>query len=107
MVEVPADRKQQQNEIPNERVADNAEPDQQVDDQQPDQQPNQQHNQRVGATLEETFMNEVRNVGEQRRRRPPNRFDDECYLADDITADINKPINLDEAFSGENSAQWK
>ena len=52
-------------------------------------------------------MNEVRNVGEQRRRRPPNRFDDECYLADDITADISEPINLDEAFSGENSAQWK
>ena len=102
-VPLVVDGKQQQNEIPNERVADNAEPDQQVDDQQPDQQPNQ----RVGATLEETFMNEVRNVGEQRRRKPPIRFNDECYLADDITADINEPINLDEAFSGENSAQWK
>ena len=25
----------------------------------------------------------------------------------DITADINKPINIDEAFSGEHSKEWK
>ena len=52
-------------------------------------------------------MNEVRNIGKRRVRRPPNRFDDECYLASDITADINEPINIDEAFSGQHSTEWK
>ena len=52
-------------------------------------------------------MNEVRNIGERRVRRLPNRFDDECYLASDITADINEPINIDEAFSGQHSTEWK
>ena len=52
-------------------------------------------------------MNEVRNVGERRMRRPPNRFDDECYVANDLTADINEPVNIDEAFSGEHSTEWK
>ena len=64
-------------------------------------------NEQVGATFEETFMNEVQNVGEQRIRRPPNRFDEECYIASDITADINEPATIDEAFSGGKSAEWK
>ena len=59
--------------------------------------------QQVRETFEETFMNEARNIGERRARRPPKRFDDKCYLANDITADINEPINIDEAFSGEHS----
>ena len=33
--------------------------------------------------------------------------DEECYLASDITADISEPINIDEAFSGEPSTEWK
>ena len=62
---------------------------------------------KVRETFEKTFMNEVRNIDETRTRRPPNRFDDECYLANDITADIKEPINIDEAFSGEHSKEWK
>ena len=66
-----------------------------------------QHDQQVGETFEETFMNEVRNVGERKIRRPPNRFDDECHVANDLTADINEPTNIDEAYSGEYSTEWK
>ena len=77
------------------RVADNVDGNQQGDVQQ------------ARETFEETFMNEVRNIGERRARRPPNRFDDECYLANDITADLNERINIDEAFSGEHSKEWK
>ena len=66
-----------------------------------------ENNQQVGETFEETFMNEVRNVGERRIRRPPNRFDDECYVANDLTADINEPTNIEEAYSGEHSTEWK
>ncbi|CAB4022679.1 Hypothetical predicted protein [Paramuricea clavata] len=91
--ETPVDGNENQDEIANQRVAENAEGNQQANDQP------------VGGTFEETFMNEVRNVGERRMRRPPNRFDEECYLANDITADINEPINMDEAFSGEHSAE--
>jgi hypothetical protein len=93
--ETPVDGNENQDEIANQRVAENAEGNQQANDQP------------VGATFEETFMNEVHNVGERRMRRPPNRFDEECYLANDITADINEPINMDEAFSGEHSTEWK
>jgi transposase InsO family protein len=76
--ETPVYGNQNQDETANQRVAQNAEGNQQANDQ------------RVGATLEETFMNEVRNIGEHRMRRPPNRFDEECYLANDITADISE-----------------
>ncbi|CAB4030416.1 Retrovirus-related Pol poly from transposon TNT 1-94 [Paramuricea clavata] len=69
--ETPVDANQNQDEIANHRVAENAEGNQQANDQ------------RVGATFEETFMNKVRNVGERRMRRPPKRFDEECYLAND------------------------
>ena len=92
---IPANENLDQDEPANRRVADDADGNEQGGDQQ------------VGETLEETFMNEVRNIGERRVRRPPNRFDDECYLASDITADINEPINIDEAFSGQHSTEWK
>jgi hypothetical protein len=46
-------------------------------------------NQPVGETYEDTFMQEVQNLNPQRERRPPVRFDEELYAADDLTADIN------------------
>ena len=92
---IPLNGSQDQDEPNDQRVANNVDGNQQDGVQQ------------VGETFEETFMNEVRNIGERRARRPPNRFDDECYLANDITADINEPINIDEAFSGEHSKEWK
>ena len=88
---IPVNGSLDQDEPNDQRVANNVDGNQQGSVQQ------------VGETFEETFMNEVRNIGERRARRPPNRFDDECYLANDITADIKEPINIDEAFSGEHS----
>ena len=93
--QIPVNGSQDQDEPNDQRVANNVDENQQGGVQQ------------VGETFEETFMNEVRNIGGRRTRRPPNRFDDECYLANDITADINEPINIDEAFSGEHSKEWK
>ena len=58
------------------------------------------HNRPVGAN----FMRETENSGAKRQRKPPTRFDDQCYVADNLTADINEPVNIEEAWSGENSA---
>ena len=85
-----------QDELVNQESAENVDENQQVE-----------NNQQVGETFEETFMNEVRNVGERRIRRPPKRFDEECYVVNDLTAEINEPTNMDEAYSGEHSAEWK
>jgi hypothetical protein len=67
-----------------------------------------QCNRPVGATFEDNFMREVENLNPQRQRRPPRRYDDEVYnCTEDLTADINEPSNLTEAFHGKNSAEWK
>ena len=82
-----------------------------VDDQQdavenniPD--PAQQHNQPVGATYEENFMRNVENLDPQRQRRPPARFD-ELYAAEDLTADISEPRNIEQAWNEDYCVQWK
>jgi hypothetical protein len=63
-------------------------------------------NQPVGETYEDTFMQEVQNLNPQRERRPPVRFDEELYAADDLTADINEPRNISEAWKNEYCVQW-
>ena len=64
-------------------------------------------NQPVGGTYEENFMREVNNLNPRRERRPHVRYDEEVYVADDLTADINEPRNISEAWSCEYSEQWK
>ena len=64
------------------------------------------NNQPVGASYEENFMREVEQLGRERRRRPLARFDEECQVASNLTADINEPVSIDKAFSGEHSADW-
>jgi len=64
-------------------------------------------NQQVGGTYEENFIRNAEQFGVKRQRKPPTRFDEECYVASDLTADINKPTNIEDAFSGEHSHQWK
>ena len=61
----------------------------------------------VGATYEESFMKEVQQLGEKRQRKPPTRFDEECYIASDLTSDIDEPINIKDAFCGEHANEWK
>ena len=66
------------------------------------------YNHPVGANYEDNFMREVENLNPQRERRPPQRFDDELYnCTEDLTADINEPSNINEAWTGKNSAEWK
>ena len=62
-------------------------------------------NQQVGASYEDNFMREVDEIATKRQRNPPTRFDEECYIVNDLTADVNEPIN--KAFSGEHSAEWR
>ena len=58
------------------------------------------HNQRVGATYEENFIREVQNLDAKRQRRPTTRFDEEVYAAaDNLTADINEPVSIQEAWT--------
>ena len=64
-------------------------------------------NQQVGETYEENFIRNAEQLGAKRQRKPPTRFDEECYVASDLTADINEPTNIEDAFSGEHSHQWK
>ena len=52
------------------------------------------HNQPVGATYEENFMRETEHLGSKRQHKPPVRFHEKCYAADDLTVDINEPINI-------------
>ena len=53
-------------------------------------------------------MGEVQNLNLQRERKPPPRFDDEVYnYSEDLTADINEIGNINEAWNGKNSTEWK
>ena len=57
----------------------------------------------VGATYEESFMNDVQRLPEKRQRKPPTRYDEECYIA----SDFDEPTNIKDAFSGEHANEWK
>ena len=82
-----------------------------ADDQQPaaenDIPVHENHNNPVGETYEDTFMREVENLNAKRQRKPPARFDEELYTADDLTADINEPRNISEAWNGNYNVQWR
>ncbi len=66
------------------------------------------YNRPVGATYEDNFMREVENINQQRERRPPRRYDEELYnCTEDLTADINEPRNISEAWTGDYRMQWK
>ena len=53
-------------------------------------------------------MREVENLRPQRQRKPPVRFvEEEFYAAETLTADINEPSNIFEAWRGNHSTYWK
>ena len=59
----------------------------------------------VKRTYEETFMEEVQNLGPVRQRRMPSRFQDyDCLL---VNSEINEPKTVHEALNGEQSIQWR
>ena len=63
--------------------------------------PLQENNNRVGARYEDNFMREVENLNQPRQRRAPERYEEMYDCADDLTADINEPRNISEAWSNE------
>ena len=53
-------------------------------------------------------MREVENLPPKQQRNPPVRFiEEEFYAADTLTANINEPNNISEAWKGEHSVHWK
>ena len=40
-------------------------------------------------------------------RKAPNRYDEECNVADNLTADIDEPVNIQQAWNDEHCVQWK
>lgn len=68
----------------------------------------------VGATHDQNFIRELENLGPRRDRRPPIRLieedndeNDGCFVADILTADIDEPSNIQDAWNGKHSSQWK
>ena len=60
----------------------------------------------VGETFEDRFMYDLQQLGPQRDRRAPRRFDEECNIAS-LTTDIDEPSTINEAWHGDFKKQWK
>ena len=41
----------------------------------------------------------------ERQHKPLARFHEECYISSNLTSDISEPVTINEAFSGEHSAE--
>ena len=61
----------------------------------------------VGPTFEETFMNEVENIGSVRVRSAPKRFDDECNYSESLLDDVEEPKSFKGACNDEHHVQWE
>ena len=59
----------------------------------------------VGATYEDTFMQQVRSLGPTRQRKVPDRFHpEECFISESLTAENEEPQSLKEAWGA--TTQW-
>ena len=59
-------------------------------------------------TYEDSFMENVRNLGPMSRRRIPKRFsDDACPAIDSLTLEIDEPNGIEDALNSEHSKHWK
>ena len=62
----------------------------------------------VGATYEDTFMQQVRSLDPTRQRKAPERFrPEECFVSESLTAENEEPQSMKEALNGKNSREWK
>ena len=62
----------------------------------------------VGATYEDTFMQQVRSLGPTRQRKAPDRcHPEECFISESLTAENEEPQSLKEALDGNDSKEWK
>ena len=63
----------------------------------------------VGATYEETFMNQIKSLPEKRPSalRPINDMSAEhCKLAESLISEINEPSSIEEAWQNQYGKQW-
>ena len=61
----------------------------------------------IASTYEETFMNQVNNLGTRRVRNAPKRFDDECHFSKSTTDNIEIPKTFNSALHSDHCAQWE
>ena len=62
----------------------------------------------VGATYEDTFMQQVRSLGPTRQRKTPERYHPEkCFISESLTVENEEPQSMKEALDGKNSGKWK
>ena len=61
----------------------------------------------IEATYEKTFLNQVKNLGSVRERRPPARFDDECNYTESLLDDVEEPKSFNAAHNSKNFDQWE
>ena len=61
----------------------------------------------VAATYEQTFMNQVNNLGGARIRNAPKRFDDECMFTESLLDDIAEPKTFKAACRDAHASQWE
>eukprot|EP00794_Sanderia_malayensis_P008535 gene8535-9447_t len=53
-------------------------------------------------TFEDNFMEQVRNLGATRERRPPERFREElCNITGSLTSEVEEPKMVEDALSSE------
>ena len=60
----------------------------------------------IHPTYEQTFMEEVQNIGNARIRNPPKRFDDECHYTESLLDDIEEPKSFKAACTDQYCEQW-
>eukprot|EP00794_Sanderia_malayensis_P000747 gene747-25_t len=59
-------------------------------------------------TFEDNFMEQVRNLGATRERRPPVRFREElCNITGSLTSEVEEPKMVKDALSSEQSQHWQ
>ena len=62
----------------------------------------------MGASYEDTFMQQVRSLGPTRQRKAPERFHpEECFVSESLTAENEEPQCMKNALNGKNSREWK
>ena len=62
----------------------------------------------VGATFEERFMEEVRNLGPKRQHKVPERFNsNSCFLSESFKEEVDEPVTVSEALNSKHAVQWQ
>ena len=54
------------------------------------------HNNQMGATYEDNFMEEIRQIAEKRGTRPPARYVEECHVTSNLKPHTDEQVFLDK-----------